>query len=66
MEQTAVSPVAGAFFGQVVTDSPAVAMTTSDSGVLPRDLGNIFGPDGLAIASPAFALSSSSAGSCAM
>lgn len=38
---------AESFFGQVSTSAPGLAFTTSDGGGLPRDLGNIYGPDGL-------------------
>lgn len=36
-------------FGQVATSAPAVLFTTGENGGVPRDLGDIFGPTGLAV-----------------
>jgi hypothetical protein len=55
MADPAAVPVENAattFFGQVVTDAPATSFTPAQGGTLPRDLGSVFGPDGLGIVPP--------------
>lgn len=48
-EEIIVSTQNESLFGQVATSAPAVAFTTGEGGGIPRDLGNIYGPDGLGV-----------------
>lgn len=45
----APSGTSDSLFGQVATSAPAVLFTAGENGGVPRDLGDIFGPTGLAI-----------------